>query len=166
MEGSPYLHDLFSSVLVYDSRKVRSILKERFPEEDLITKFRIYVARKEFPLLWKQPEEMPWPFHFADVVWFISRSGERGSIVHEIKTGKNWKGAWRSFSYTQTVFNGYPIVPGHKNTLFCLWVWKKFYEEVEHPPWVKVCFLDWIKPILTERFKEIQSLTLYHLQRF
>jgi len=150
----PYLHDLFSSVLVYDAREVRKILKEKFPNEELITRFKIYVARKEFPLLWKHPEEMPWPFHFVDVVWFVS-NGEKGSVVHEIKTGRKWQGAWKEFSWTATVFKDYPLVPEHPRTLFCLWIWQEHYQEVEFPPWVRVCFLDWIYPILEKRLEEI-----------
>lgn len=164
-----YLHDLFTSTITYDAREVRKVLKEKFPDEELITKFRIYVARKEFPLQLRYPTRMLWPFHFADVVWFVVRilpEGQRtllrgsvkGTIVHEVKTGKHWEASWSKFSQTNTEFRGYPIIPGHKNTLYCLWIRKEFYhDDVHTPTWVKICFLDWIEPILAKRLKELDG---------
>ena len=152
--SSPYFHDLITSVLVYDAREVRRILQKKFPDEELLTKARLYVARKEFPLLKKHPEPLTYPFYFVDVVWFVSL-GEKGSIVHEVKTGKKWKGAWLKFFDTSTVFNGYPIIPEHKRTLFCLWVWKEYYYEAQPPNRVKICFIDWIFPILKRRMYEL-----------
>ena len=157
-----YLHDLFTSVLTYDRRRVKEILKEKFPKERLITKFKVYMARKEFPLIRKYQDPSIHPFYYADVVWFALRSSEeKGSIVHEVKTGKEWKYAWIRFSNTQTIFHGYPIVPEHENTIYCLWIWKRFYdEEPDHPPWVKICFLDWIQPIISERLKPIKDIIM------
>lgn len=134
IKRSRYLHDLIEAVLVYEAREVRKRLKTKY-SHPLLRQYRLDNARQEVILFRENPEDYPYPFVFADVVWFVHKNGGgRGSVVHEVKTGRfSLPGALAKYARAGAMINNYPVAPLKQgNTLFCLWSWRENIKEELH----------------------------------
>jgi len=182
IKGSRYLHDLIEAVLVYEAREVRKRLKTKY-SHPLLRQYRLDNARQEVILFRENPEDYPYPFVFADVVWFVHKNGGgRGSVVHEVKTGRfSLPGALAKYARAGAMINNYPVAPLKQgNTLFCLWTWKKnlerelllarefglerssnFMRKMLRAGLFRICYLEWIEDLILDAVKEVNEVVNY-----
>ena len=135
----------------------------------------------------ENPEDYPYPFVFADVVWFVHKNGEgRGSVVHEVKTGRfSLPGALAKYARAGAMINNYPVAPLKQgNTLLCLWTWKKnlerelllarefglerssnFMRKMLRAGLFRICYLEWIEDLILDAVKEINEVVDYGYPR-
>ena len=182
IRGNKYFHELVKAVLVYEAREVRKRLKEKYSHL-LLRQYRLDNARQEIILFRDDPLEYPYPFIFADVVWFIHKNGGgRGSIVHEVKTGRfSLAGTLAKYKTAGAMINNYPVAPlKQDNTLLCLWTWKKnlerelrlnrefglegsmnFVRNMLKENLFRICYLEWINDLILDAVKEINEVVGY-----